>query len=225
MVKAVIFDLDDTLISERQYIESGFRHIAKILSSRLGKDEEIAFQLLLQLLGENPKNVFNRFLDKIGVSCSEKFIRELVEEYRSHVPTIDLFDDVLLCLEFLRKKEIKLGIITDGHSTGQKQKLNAIKAYNYFDEIIITDELGTEFWKPHPRSFEIMRTRLNVKFDEMFYVGDNPEKDFYINRIYPIKTIRIYRQGFYKDKSYRGGVMECHSIDSLLEINSLVERL
>ena len=62
MVKAVIFDLDDTLISERQYIESGYRHISKVLSKKLNKNEDELYQLLLNLLDESPKNVFNRLL-------------------------------------------------------------------------------------------------------------------------------------------------------------------
>lgn len=219
MIKAVIFDLDDTLISEKEYIQSGYRHIAKLLSLRLKIDEQSLYQMLIELFNNSPKNVFNRLFDKFAMPYTKETIKELVDEYRNHFPHIKFFDDVLPCLEGLKKKGKKLGIITDGYANAQRQKLKAINAYDYFDEIIVTDELGREYWKPHPRAFELMQENLNVEFNEMVYVGDNPEKDFYISRIYPVKTIRIYRNGIYKKRDYLDGCKEMFSIFSLKEID------
>jgi len=222
MVKAVIFDLDDTLISEKQYIESGYRHISKVLSQRLNKREDELYQLLLKLLEESPANVFNRLFDKLDITYTKDNIIELVNEYRNHFPNIEFFPDVLPCLKKLRERGIKIGIITDGYANAQRQKLKAVKAYDYFDEIIITDALGREYWKPHPKAFEMMKERLNVKFEEMIYVGDNPEKDFYIGSIYPVKTIRVYRKGFYTEKSYFEDIKENYLIYYFSEIDLLI---
>ena len=52
MIKAVVFDLDDTLISEKKYIESGYQHISKLLSNRFNKDEQELYQLLTRLFYE-----------------------------------------------------------------------------------------------------------------------------------------------------------------------------
>jgi putative hydrolase of the HAD superfamily len=52
----------------------------------------------------------------------------------------------------------------------------------------------------------------------MMYVGDNPEKDFYIGKIYSIKTVRINRNGLYSGASYLHGVKENISITSLSEL-------
>lgn len=225
MVKAFIFDLDDTLISEEKYIESGYRHIARLLSDRYNKDVAELHELLMELFRNSPRNVFNRLLDTLGISYTKNNILELVEEYRDHLPNIEFFDDVLPCLELLRKNNMKLGIITDGYANAQHQKLKAVKAMEYFDEIIVTDELGREFWKPHPKSFEIMKKKLNVEFNEMIYVGDNPEKDFYISSIYPIGTVRVYRDGVYTEKSYLKDIKEKNSIQSLIEIINLIEKI
>jgi putative hydrolase of the HAD superfamily len=227
MVKAVIFDLDDTLIPERQYIESGFHHIAKIISNKFEISEEQVFRDLMALFKESPKNVFDRLLNKHKIDCTKKMIADLVEEYRNHFPKISFYDDVLNCLEHLKSKNIKVGIITDGYANTQRQKLRAVKAYEYFDEIILTDELGREYWKPHPRAFEEMRAKLKVKFNEMIYVGDNPEKDFYVSNIYPIKTIRIIRKDrehelIHKDKKYFKGIKENYKITNLGELLNLI---
>ncbi|WP_282140955.1 HAD-IA family hydrolase [Cytobacillus oceanisediminis] len=221
MVKAVIFDLDDTLISETKYIESGYQHIAKLLSNRYEKDAVETFELLMELFRNSSRNVFNRLLDNQGISYTNNNIIEMVNEYRNHLPNIEFYNDVLPCLEFLKKKKIKVGIITDGYANAQRQKLKSVKAVDHFDEIIVTDELGRDFWKPHPRAFEIMKHKLNVEFNEMVYIGDNPEKDFYIRSVYPIKTIRIMRNGVHAQKIYLNGVQENHLIYLLSELESL----
>lgn len=219
MIKAVIFDLDDTLISERQYIESGYCHIAKLLSKKLDKDEKEIYEQLIKLFNKSSKNVFNRLLDNLGVSYSQNTIIELVEEYRNHLPDIKFFDDVIPCLQQLKDKNFKLGLITDGYASAQRKKLEAVKAYNYFDEIIITDELGREYWKPHPKAFEIIKEKFTVEFNEMVYVGDNPVKDFYISAIYPITTIKINRKSsVYRNTSYYKGITEKEKINSLSEL-------
>ncbi|HFK1452408.1 TPA: HAD family hydrolase [Bacillus pacificus] len=224
MIKAVIFDLDDTLISERRYIESGYKHISKLLSKKLQKDEQELYQLLMNLFNENTRNVFNRVLDTFGISYTQNEIMELVEEYRNHTPIIQFFEDVLPCLKKLRAKGINIGIITDGYAKAQRQKLEAIKAIDYFDEIIVTDELGREYWKPHHKPFEVMREKLNVEFSEMVYIGDNPQKDFYISCIYPIQTVRIHRNGVYKNSNYLNNIKENHSIYCLNELDVVFEK-
>lgn len=51
-------------------------------------------------------------------------------------------------LKRVKKQNIKAAIITEGYSNAQKQKLKAVDAHGYYDEIIIANELGKENWKP-----------------------------------------------------------------------------
>lgn len=221
MIKAIVFDLDDTLISEREYIDSGFRHLSKLLCGKLGRQATEVFDTLQNLFSDDPKNVFNRLFESAGVSYTDDIIKNCVEEYREHLPLIHYYEDVLPCVNHLKAQGIKTGVITDGYSIAQRQKIRAVRANEYFDEIIVTDELGREFWKPHARSFEIMRERLEVDFSEMVYVGDNPEKDFYIGSVLPIMTIRIHREGVYKSRNYLNNIKEHKTIYSLDEISLL----
>lgn len=222
-IKAVVFDLDDTLISERQYVESGYRHISKILSQRLNKNEIEIYQSLLSLFVQSPINVFNRFFEKNDIQYTVKDIKELVAEYRNHKPAIEFYNDVLPCINSLKKIGIKLGIITDGYVNSQRLKLNSLNAYEYFDEIIITDELGRQFWKPHPKPFEIIQKKLGVNFDEMIYVGDNPKKDFFIGKVYPIITIRVIRENsIYANTPYYRGIIERKKIKNLYQLIDII---
>ena len=222
MIKAVVFDLDDTLISEKEYIKSGYRHIAEVVSQRFNFNKDQVYIDLFQLFKKSPHNVFNRLYEKYNIEYSKDMIIELVNEYRGHFPNIKFYDDVLPCLNELKRLGVKIGIITDGYAIAQRQKLIAVEADKYFDEIIVTDELGREYWKPHPKAFEIIKERSEVSFDEMVYVGDNPEKDFYISKTYPIKTVRIIRDGVHSDKNYFRDIKEDIKIISLKDIKNLL---
>ena len=143
----------------------------------------------------------------------------LVHEYRNHIPNISFFYDVTPFLDKLKRKNIKTGIISDGYISTQHNKAKVLELYDLFDKIIFTEELGREYWKPSPKSFEIMKNYCKVEYDEIMYIGDNPLKDFYIGSIYPIKTVRIIRKkSVYKRAEYYQGIKEHYLINSLYEL-------
>ena len=114
---------------------------------------------------------------------SEILKGKCLEIYREQIPDIHLYEGVKEMLQDLRGAGKKLGIITDGRVDGQKHKLEQLGLYDLVDEVIITDELAGKgnvdcFRKPNTIAFEIMKKRLNVRFENMIYVGDNQAKDF-----------------------------------------------
>ncbi len=222
MIKAVVFDLDDTLIKEVDYIKSGFDVVSTSISKNYDLDKELVLKDMFELFDESSSYVYNRVLDKNNVLYSKQEIMNLVEIYRNHTPQIRLSKKVIKVLEELRSKGYKIGVITDGYKESQRKKIEALNLEKHVDKIIVTDELGKEYWKPHPRPFELMREKLDVCFHEMVYIGDNPQKDFYINKIYPIKTIRFYSSGIYKDDGYYKEVKENYRIKDLTEIIRLL---
>ena len=160
MVKAVVFDLDDTLISEKEYIKSGYRYIAGIIEDRFAMDKKQVFDDLMSLFKVSPLNVFNRLYDKYQIEYSKEMILDLVKEYRGHLPDIQFYNDVIPCLSELKRSGIKVGIITDGYAIAQRQKLKAIQADKYFDEIIVTDEFGRDYWYHIPKHLNLRKKDL-----------------------------------------------------------------
>ena len=132
-IKVVAFDLDDTLYLEKDYIKSGLLHISKVIEEIYKLNHGKSYITLLSLFEKSSSKVFNRFFEN---------------EYRSHKPLIKFCDDVMKTIKYLKIHKYKIGIITDGFKQAQRNKLEALNAYEIFDEIIITDELGREFWKP-----------------------------------------------------------------------------
>lgn len=163
---AVIFDLDDTLYSEKEYVRSGYRKIAK----HFGKTE----------LADQMWRVFERggqAIDEVLTANKlEAHKEEALHIYRFQEPEIHLYRGVAEMIERIRRTK-KVGIITDGRPEGQRAKLRALGIH--VDEIIITDELGgVEFRKPCDRAFGLMKKRLGIPYEQMAYIGDNLKKDF-----------------------------------------------
>lgn len=171
-LKAVIFDLDDTLYSEKEYVKSGYQKVAKVLP-QISNVEEKLWELF-----ESKKPAIDELLAQEKIQ-SEKIKQECLLAYRQQVPEIHLYEGVMEMLIELRGKGLKLGIITDGRPEGQRAKIQALGLESFVDHIIITDELGGPvFRKPNMTAFQIMKEKMNVLYDEMCYIGDNIKKDF-----------------------------------------------
>lgn len=122
------------------------------------------------------------------MNCKDKKA-ECLEAYRFQKPDICLYDGVREMLERL-KQNYKLGLITDGRPEGQKAKIKALRLGKYFDEIIITDELGgIDFRKPNPRAFQILAEKFREEYNRMCYIGDNIHKDFIAPEMLGMKCI------------------------------------
>ncbi len=225
-LKAVIFDIDDTLVSEYDYVISGHRAAAKYLSKTglVSMTAEEIFDSFMELASKSYSGVYNRFFEAEGLEAHREIIGDLVDIYVKHDPQISPYSDVKDTLEALRKRDIKLGIISDGDPGRQKRKLKVCGLEGYFDQVIITDELGDiSYRKPDIRSFELMAKGLGVEPSEMLYIGDNPSKDFHISMQLPVKTARIIREkGIYADRDYLDDIRETYRIDSLRDILELV---
>ena len=105
----------------------------------------------------------------------------------NHVPVAKV-SNIGKTLGELKKKGIKVGIITDGRPEGQRNKLNALGLA--VDDVIITDELGgVQFRKPCDIAFRIMTTRWRLNPADVIYVGDNPAKDFQAPQQLGMKSI------------------------------------
>lgn len=168
-IKGVIFDLDDTLYSEKNYVKSGYKRIEEYLG-RLDAADKLWEYFL------NGRPAIDEYLTEIG-ECEKK--AECLMLYREQLPQIELYDGVIDLIMKLKARNIKVGIITDGRPEGQKNKLKVLGLDKIIDDIIITDELGgVQFRKPCDIAFRIMQIRWRLPYEDIVYVGDNPKKDF-----------------------------------------------
>jgi putative hydrolase of the HAD superfamily len=175
MIRALVFDLDDTLYLESDFVASGYRAVARHLAEQYGCCLREVFHTMMSVFVTQGRErvlpiVQRRFLgDRVPLA-------ELVEIYRSHNPRIHLFSGYAQLLDRLHES-YKLGLITDGLPEVQKRKVRALGLEQKMDRIIYTWEYGAEKQKPHPQCFAFMMDLLGSGPDTTLYIGDNPEKD------------------------------------------------
>ena len=207
MVKAVVFDLDDTLYMENEFVEYGLKNAANVAETVYGIVN--ANEKIRSLYQESKANVFDRLVNAEKIKDKEIAVAGLVKAYRNCEPkNLHCNPGVLDLLKTLKKKGVRTGIITDGFADVQKSKIKALGIQEYIDEIVITDELGgVQCRKPNPIGFEKMLKMLDVKPQEMVYIGDNPNKDFAIKKYLPIITARVdVPNGIYRNSEYLYGI-------------------
>lgn len=164
--KYIVFDLDDTLCYEIDYLKSAYLEIAQSLNR---KDKKKLYEEMLGLY-DDKQNVFS-YLTK---HYPETTVEKLLQSYREHFPNIQLSPGAQEVLDHCKNSNYKLGLLTDGRSVTQRNKLKALGIENRFDQIIISEEFGSE--KPAEKNYSTFME--NTENTDFFYIGDNFKKDF-----------------------------------------------
>jgi len=223
MIKVVVFDMDDTLFLERDYVLSGFLAVDRYLelkgiSGFYNKSKEL-FE------SEVRGNIFNEVFEYFSIPYSNKDIKDLVDIYRNHMPNIKLLGESSWVISQLTSR-YQLGLITDGYLNAQQNKAKALGLADYFHNIIFTDQFGREYWKPSERPYIEMKNFFNVMHHELVYIGDNPKKDFIAAKKLGWKTVHIARvDSEYSNVIISEDYQADYKVSSLYEIPTLIERL
>lgn len=174
-MKVFCFDLDDTLCKEIDFLKSAYREIVKyalgLVSNSVTYDDAYNGMLDAYYSGQNAFHSLNSILGcDIDVS-------EYLNIYRNHKPDIALSDEVICLLSNLKNDGQIIGIITDGRSIQQRNKIQALGLNEFIEDknIVISEEFGSE--KPSKRNFEYFMN-LYPDAESFTYVGDNVKKDF-----------------------------------------------
>jgi putative hydrolase of the HAD superfamily len=192
--RAVVFDLDDTLYPERDYVMSGFRAVALWADVNLGISSDKGRQELRALLERGVRgDTFDRWLVTHN-RFSKARVAQLVWTYREHEPLIKPYPEVPEVLRSLKSRYL-LGLVSDGYLEVQRRKLEALRLAPWFDAIVFSDEWGRKAWKPSTQPFEAILQRLgNLPGRDVVYVGDNPAKDFLAARRAGLAAVQVRRR-------------------------------
>lgn len=192
MIRALVFDLDDTLFPEHEFVLSGFQSVSKELATKYALPG--FFEVAWQFFKEGKRNnVFNLALEELEFKYEPSLIQELLYIYRQHKPIISLHEDAKWAINYF--KNYHIGIITDGYLQTQQNKVEALSIQNSFDAIVYSDLYGRENWKPSPVPYNNIMQSLGCKGEECVYVADNPQKDFVTAKKLGWLTVQICREG------------------------------
>lgn len=161
----VVFDLDDTLYNEIDFVKSGFKEISRYL-----QDENYYYFMLETFEQEGSGKVFDTLIDYFNLKID---VKKLIEIYRFHIPTISLDTETLEVLSFTNN--YKTALISDGHYIMQKNKYEVLGLKRFIQYPIFTDFYQTS--KPHLKAFEMVMKYFGEN-NKFIYISDNPKKDF-----------------------------------------------
>ena len=191
--EAIIFDLDDTLYPERDYVLSGFRAVGGWVEKTWHLPATGTFFELQGFFTQGVRgDIFNQWLHKHDLDPS--LVQSLVRAYREHRPTLEPFPGTRKMLESL-KRRYRLGLLSDGYLEVQKNKFAALGLESFFEVVVFSDQFGREHWKPSVRPFQTAAELFQLDPAQMIYVADNPAKDFLGARQLGIFTVRLHREG------------------------------
>ena len=177
-IKAVLFDLDDTLYDRYALVRrvvadqyDVFKHELRSVT----KDDFVGRVVQLDDYGyADKRELYATVGGEYGLPPA--LIDRLIENFwTSYDEKCELSEDTRLTLQTLRQNQMKLGVITNGATERQQRKLDSLGVSSWFDVILISEMEGVR--KPDAEIFHRAVTRCAVKASEAIFVGDHPETD------------------------------------------------
>lgn len=205
MIKAVIFDLDNTLLDfMTMKKEAVMSAISSMKEAGLDIDVDASYKEIMDIYeadGWENQLVFDKFLkSKLGYTDNKYLAAGIVAYRRAKEANLKAYPNVQRTLNHLLENDIKLAIVSDAPSREAWMRIYYLGLHHFFETVITFDDSGER--KPSPAPFELALGRLNLSKDEVLMVGDWPERDMVGASSVGIKTIFAkYGDAFGVEKS------------------------
>ncbi len=179
MIKAAVFDLDHTLFDRYATI----RKLVPELREHFDLNDGVTDEFFAEELCYGDKHNVHKGWEGIHKHLVSKGIFRTVPEFSEYARIVlEHFRNIAVKYDFaeevlreLKKSGYKVALITNGDAPLQYKKLQMLGLRDAFDEIIVSGE--TPYEKPQKEIFLLMAEKLNIKPEEMLYIGDHPVND------------------------------------------------
>jgi putative hydrolase of the HAD superfamily len=216
-LSCIVFDLDDTLYQEREFVLSGFSAVDEWVSSVYGVSGFGAACSRLFEAGVRG-DTFDRAASDVGLHLSHDELLSLVNLYRTHTPLIALHPETRATLEILRDRFL-LAVLTGGDPRSQRLKFEALSLDSLIGTAVFAGDWGASLDKPHERSWIEVESLTGFAGCELMYVADNPAKDWPACESRGWQFTRVRLSGaIYGDIDTPEGVAEICSITDLPDL-------
>ncbi len=193
MPKAVLFDLDDTIIAWDAVAEQSWQLVCNRFVSRVtglkGNELYAAVKEARDWYLSDPerhrysrlnlksyrRNAVSMALTRLGVNAPA-LANEIADAYGiERDAAAFVYPGAIDTLKYFRAQKVRLALVTNGTSEGQRKKIERYDLYHFFDSIMIEGEMGVG--KPNERFFLATLKSLDVSGSEAWMVGDDIERD------------------------------------------------
>ncbi|MBU2100482.1 HAD family hydrolase [Candidatus Micrarchaeota archaeon] len=217
-VKAVFFDLWNTIA----FTDSD-KEIFREMQIRFGLNELTHSQFLQECEKaimmeefESLEHLYSKLLHHFSIPSGEILLGDLDFLWNHALKHDKPFPESEKMLA-KTKKHFKTALVSNCESFGFKKILNHFGFKKYFDEIILSCEVG--LLKPHPQIFRLPLHKLKLKPEQAVMIGDSLRTDMHGAKHAGLKTILIDRKGKHKGRKIEADAV----ISSLNELNKVIE--
>ncbi|MFH1682753.1 MAG: TIGR02253 family HAD-type hydrolase [Candidatus Woesearchaeota archaeon] len=217
-MKAILFDLDNTLIDfltmKRRCTQAA---VSAMIKAGLKMDYKKAYSVMFEMYKEHgieDQTIFQKFLRKMG-KVDYKILSAGIIAYRKvKVNELVPYAGVKEVLNSLQKKGLKLGVVSDAPRLQAWLRLTEVGLVDYFDVVLGYEDTGE--MKPSPLPFRKALKKMKLKPEEVVFVGDNLRRDIAGARKVGMKTV-LAKYGQIK-KGKGKADWEIESVNKLLNL-------
>ena len=219
MIKAVFFDLDNTLIDfMRMKTTSVDAALNAMLGAGLKMDKKAASRKLYEIYwkhGIEHGKIFQKFLRKVSGQVDYRILAAGIVAYRkAQAGVLEPYAMVIPTLIRLREHGLKLAIVSDAPRLNAWIRLVEMKIQDFFDVVVTFEDTGKR--KPDRAPFEVALKKLKVRPEQCLMVGDWPERDIKGAKSMGFKTA-FAKYGSKKEADSKADY-ELKSVENVLDI-------
>jgi len=237
MIKAVLFDLDNTLYGYDPVHKKALAEVYKIFNKKIKKISKERFTRLFNLSkteihqelsgtasSHNRILYFQRLIEKTHNTMDPKIILLLYDAYwNTFLNNMHLDKGVMATLRKLKKQDLKIVLVSDLTTNIQLRKIGKLKITPYVDYLVTSEEAGSE--KPHLIMFLLALKKLNMLPQDAIFVGDNKNKDISGANAAGMDTVWITSERKIKRKDKEDYSLPDFYINNISEVLNIVEDL
>ena len=207
MIKAVIFDLDQTLLDRTATFRLFTENQHQRFVSQLGGCDQSKYWDTMHRFDDNgykdKQTMFTEVCEHLGLTINPNTLFEDFKTHYGNKPV--LFRHAEETLENL-KTQYKIAVITNGRVKAQATKIQVSGIFPYFDVITISEAVGVK--KPDPRIFQHCIDGLELKANDCVYIGDHPINDIEAALNFGMKAIWVKNLHFHPPSMEFDGTIE-----------------
>ncbi|HUI28607.1 MAG TPA: TIGR02253 family HAD-type hydrolase [Candidatus Acidoferrales bacterium] len=220
MIKAVVFDLDNTLVDfmkmKGEAIDAAIRAMIDAGLDLSYDEVKKRIDAIYKEKGIEFQYVFDSLLSDIFDKVDYKILSAGVVAYRrAREAALVPYPHVNMTLYELLKMGMKLAVVSDAPAREAWLRLTYLNMHNIFDVVVTFEDTNER--KPHPAPFTLALKKLGVKAVEALMVGDWAERDIIGAKKVGMKTV-FARYGDTFDTVISGGDYEANDIQELVGI-------
>jgi len=225
VIKAVIFDIDDTLIDFTETKNLAIRESVKAMVDKgIGEGFERLhgeFKRFYWERGIEDQRIFQKFFMERYGRIDYAILASAILAYRkAKEGVLKPYPGAKKLLIQLKENGVKLAILSDAPKLEAYLRLCAVGFDDFFDMILTKEDVGVA--KPHTRGFEAIINKLGVMADECVMIGDAPDKDMEGAKKLGMKTILAnYSSRKLESPDHRAD----YAASSISEIYNIIEKI